>query len=36
MQFYVLMLLIAPWIRSGRIWNIALTLVGIAWTWRAS
>jgi peptidoglycan/LPS O-acetylase OafA/YrhL len=34
MQFYVLMLLIAPWIRSGRVWQIALVLVGITWAWR--
>jgi peptidoglycan/LPS O-acetylase OafA/YrhL len=34
MQFYLLMLLVAPWIGSGRVWQIALTLVGITWAWR--
>ncbi len=34
MQFYVLMLLVAPWIRVGRYWVIALVLIGISWAWR--
>jgi peptidoglycan/LPS O-acetylase OafA/YrhL len=34
MQFYLLMLLVAPWIRSGRVWQIALVLIGITWAWR--
>lgn len=34
MQFYVLMLLIAPWIRIGRCWSIATVCIGVAWTWR--
>ena len=34
MQFYVLVLLIAPWIRSGRWWIVAAVFVGIAWAWR--
>ncbi len=34
MQFYVLMLLVAPWIRIGRWWAIAAVFVGIAWAWR--
>lgn len=34
MQFYVLMLLVAPWIRIGRWWAIATVFIGIAWAWR--
>jgi peptidoglycan/LPS O-acetylase OafA/YrhL len=34
MQFYALMLVLAPWIRSGRWWMIALIFVGVAWIWR--
>ncbi len=34
MQFYALMLLLAPWVRSTRWWSIALVLTGIAWAWR--
>lgn len=34
MQFYVLMLMIAPWLRTAKYWKIFLTLVGIAWLWR--
>lgn len=35
MQFYVLMLLIAPWLRVGRWWGIALVFLLTAWLWRA-
>ncbi len=34
MQFYVLMLLVAPWIRVGRWWAIATVFIGGAWAWR--
>ncbi len=34
MQFYVLMMLLAPWLRIARSWKILLLLVGIAWLWR--
>ncbi len=34
MQFYVLMLLLAPWIRIGRWWAIAAVFIGTAWAWR--
>ena len=28
------MLLVAPWIRTGRWWAIAAVFVGTAWAWR--
>jgi peptidoglycan/LPS O-acetylase OafA/YrhL len=34
MQFYLLMLFLAPWIRSGRWWVIAIVFVAVAWIWR--
>ena len=34
MQFYVLMLFLAPWLRSGRWWVIGVVFVGVAWIWR--
>jgi peptidoglycan/LPS O-acetylase OafA/YrhL len=34
MQFYVLMLLIGPWIRISRWWAIASCFVCITWAWR--
>ena len=34
MQFYVLMLLVAPWIRVGNVWAIAAAFISIAWAWR--
>lgn len=34
MQFYVLMLLVAPWIRTGRWWAIVAVFIGTAWAWR--
>ena len=34
MQFYVLMLFVAPWIKVGRWWVIATVFIGIAWLWR--
>ena len=34
MQFYVLMLLVAPWIRTERWWVIAVVFTCIAWAWR--
>jgi peptidoglycan/LPS O-acetylase OafA/YrhL len=34
MQFYVLMMLLAPWLRMTRSWKIFLLFVGIAWSWR--
>lgn len=34
MQFYVLMLLVAPWVRTGRWWTIVATFLAIAWAWR--
>jgi peptidoglycan/LPS O-acetylase OafA/YrhL len=35
MQFYILMLLIAPWLRVERWWVIALVFLLMAWLWRA-
>ena len=35
MQFYLLILLAAPWLRHARWWVILLAGVGIAWTWRS-
>jgi peptidoglycan/LPS O-acetylase OafA/YrhL len=34
MQFYVLMLLLAPWLRITQFWKIFLVFVGVAWAWR--
>ena len=34
MQFYVLMLLLAPWLREGRTLVIATVLIGVTWAWR--
>lgn len=34
MQFYVLMLFIAPRIKIDRWWSIAAVFIGIAWAWR--
>ena len=34
MQFYVLMLVFAPWIRITPWWQLALIFTGIAWLWR--
>lgn len=34
MQFYVLMLVIAPWLRTVQQWKLFLVLVGTAWLWR--
>jgi peptidoglycan/LPS O-acetylase OafA/YrhL len=34
MQFYVLMLLLAPWIQTARWWVIAAVFIGTAWAWR--
>lgn len=36
MQFYVLMLIIAPWIRVARWWQLVLVLTTTAWLWRYS
>jgi peptidoglycan/LPS O-acetylase OafA/YrhL len=36
MQFYLLMLLAAPWLRRGHWLTIGLGAVAIAWTWRAA
>jgi len=33
-QFYILMLFLAPWTRDARWWIIALVFIGIAWVWR--
>jgi peptidoglycan/LPS O-acetylase OafA/YrhL len=34
MQFYALVLLIAPWLAKARPWKIALLFVSVAWAWR--
>ena len=34
MQFYVLMLLAAPWIRTAKLWKIAFVFIGVSWAWR--
>jgi len=34
MQFYVLMLILAPWARTARWWMLVLTMVGTSWIWR--
>ena len=34
MQFYDLVLLIAPWARVSRWWIAPLTLIGVSWCWR--
>jgi peptidoglycan/LPS O-acetylase OafA/YrhL len=34
MQFYLLVLLAAPWLARARPWMVALVFVGIAWGWR--
>lgn len=34
MQFYLLVALIAPWLRSARPWQFALLFVATAWAWR--
>ena len=34
MQFYVLMLFIAPWLRVARWWQFTLVLMATAWLWR--
>lgn len=34
MQFYLLIALAAPWLRSVRWWRLALTFLAIAWAWR--
>lgn len=34
MQFYILMMILAPWLRTARLWKIFLLFVGIAWSWR--
>jgi peptidoglycan/LPS O-acetylase OafA/YrhL len=34
MQFYLLMMFIAPWLRCARLWQVFLVLVGVAWAWR--
>jgi peptidoglycan/LPS O-acetylase OafA/YrhL len=34
MQFYLLVVLIAPWLRCAPPWKLFLAMVGIAWAWR--
>lgn len=34
MQFYVLMLVLAPWLRVTQAWKIFVAFVGVAWLWR--
>ncbi len=34
MQFYVLMLFAAPWVRTTRWWWLLFSCVGISWAWR--
>jgi peptidoglycan/LPS O-acetylase OafA/YrhL len=34
MQFYVLMALAAPWLRTARPWKFVLLFIAIAWLWR--
>ena len=34
MQFYILMLVIAPWLKTSRWWMIVAVLVGTSWLWR--
>lgn len=34
MQFYLLMLFVAPWLRVGKWWVIAAVCISISWAWR--
>lgn len=34
MQFYLLILVIAPWLRSAAVWKVIAALVGVTWAWR--
>lgn len=34
MQFYILMLIVAPWIKVARVWKVVISFIGIAWLWR--
>lgn len=34
MQFYILVMLAAPWLRSTRWWHLALVSIGMTWAWR--
>ncbi len=36
MQFYLLMLIAAPWLRNGNVLSIGLGAVAVAWIWRAA
>lgn len=34
MQFYLLMIIAAPWVRIARWWTVGLIFIGTAWLWR--
>ena len=34
MQFYLLMMFLAPWLRIARSWKIFLVFISVAWLWR--
>lgn len=34
MQFYILMLIIAPWLKVAKVWKIALYFLSVTWLWR--
>lgn len=34
MQFYLLMMFLAPWLRVAKLWKPFLLFIGIAWLWR--
>lgn len=36
MQFYALMLVLAPWLRQASCWRILASFVAVAWLWRYS
>ncbi|MGO9462970.1 MAG: acyltransferase family protein [Isosphaeraceae bacterium] len=36
MQFYVLILLLAPWLRRAKPWAALLGCVAVSWTWRGA
>jgi peptidoglycan/LPS O-acetylase OafA/YrhL len=34
MQFYIMMLMLAPWLQRANLWKVAAVFVLIAWSWR--
>jgi peptidoglycan/LPS O-acetylase OafA/YrhL len=34
MQFYVLVAIIAPWLRLANPWTIMIAMIGVSWSWR--